>query len=282
MSEKILPNRITQTVYLQDKEEPHGYRFVMQNKDGKYWCKYKGINTGLHPEPMLAAFVLHKLATAKGIDLSDPTLGKLEPYPESLIRVAHVDYDAIEYLRASAYRSGFVGVQRLLLRGKSRFAFKAFYRGVAYCSEWYDTPAEAAWAFHTQRNLRVGIIRDYEEIWNELKPYNPFTDESKLAPLATDSWKHGYKWVFQRPRQSTWYGSIAVDGVCNVNTPFYDTPLEAAWAVLHLQKHVAQVTWDDLKCKERNLAMLRDLRQNRNQVLLELKLEPVFVDFSKE
>lgn len=270
------------TQYLRDNDEPHGFKYVRQGRNGQYFCKVGKINTGLHPTPLLAAFVLDKLAKLKKVDL---TVAKEDcHYPEFYTELPFIDYDAIKYLRHSGYKSGYLCIRQYLYRGKPRYSFRGFWNGVAYRSDLYDTPGEAAWALHTGENLRMGIIRDYEEMWSKMVPFNMFDTkhDKAIQKLANPSLQTGYHYVRRDSSSGKFFGVVVADGICELRTPNYALPQEAAWAVLHMQKHVAYFTRADLEYEQKHRDLIKSLREEAAQALLETRLEPVFVDFSKE
>lgn len=229
-----LPNRITHTEYLKSDKAMHGYRYVQMNKAGKFYCFHKGLNTGLHDTPMLAAYVLHKRATSTGISLSeDESEGIIEYYPEASYLVPGVDPKEVAYLRDPRVMSGWSGTKLRVTRGKRTFQLKRQINDLIYTTQWYNYPMAAAVAFHNQVDLRVAEAFDFKAVRATMgKP-----DFIRLEEMECNS-STGYFHVYRR--DSRFFGRIIYNGEEHA-TQLYKTAEEAAWDVLHMMEAVPSV-----------------------------------------
>lgn len=244
MDEKIK----RKTEFMKDANSPHGYLHVKKNRAEKYYCFYKGINTGLHPTPHLAAFVLQKLCKKFNVDLEleevPPELA--EPYPECDLPVPdYVLLKDIAYLRDTTKRSGYRGVNLLDARGTRSFACKMIHMGKAMTTERYPTPAEAAWALHC-RDLVIERDAYIVPTSVDAEEFGP-VDVDTIAYLKDDSLSCGYHHV--RWHDGKYEGHYTVDELTYV-THRYKFAQDAAWAVHHhLEAAAARRTTQVTKAK---------------------------------
>jgi len=217
---------------LKNPEAEHGFTHVRKTNDNKYYCKYKEIHTGFHKSAVLAAYVLMKEGKRLKIeiplvDTSTPTAA--EPYPECSRPVPkHVDVEAIEYMRDPLFRSGYKGVQITHSRGEKMFSARLIWEGKAYRGEAFFTPAEAAWAIHTGKHVRVDEA--YVVPPEIAKEEFGKIDHDKIRYLANFKVKTGYSNVFHY--KGYFRGSYIVHGI-GYETKKYKHPSDAAWALHH-------------------------------------------------
>lgn len=224
-----LPNRVTQTEYLKTKDNPNGYWHVKQNAYGKYYCYYRGVNTGLHETAQLAAFVLHKLCTASNISivLAEREIPDALPYPECSKKIPeYIDVDALKYLEDKTFRSGYRDVTLLNTRESRTFSCVTIRDGISYRTKQFRTPAEAAWAIHTNTDVKICIAYELtpELVEEEFGPI----DMKAIKTLSNPKSPTGYHHVYSRgPKYN---GAYTVDGKV-FYTKTYRFREEAAWAV---------------------------------------------------
>jgi hypothetical protein len=194
-----------------------------------YYCYYRGVNTGLHETAQLAAFVLHKLCTSSDIAivLAEREIPDALPYPECSKPVpAHIDVEALKYLEDKTFRSGYKDVTLLNTREARTFSCATIRDGISYRTKQYRTPVEAAWALHTNEEVKRCVA--YELTPELIEEDFGKIDMKAIKTLSNPKSPTGYHHVYSRgPKYN---GAYTVDGKV-FYTKTYKYREEAAWAV---------------------------------------------------
>jgi hypothetical protein len=215
------------TESLKDVHSKFGYTHVQKSFGNKYFCNYKGLNTGLRDTPMLAAYELLQMAKKQNVLVSKAPC--VEYYPECFANTK-VPLEDIAYLKDTSVKAMYKGMTVRVYKGKRLFTCDIVLDGIAYRSHPHENPMEAAYAVHR------GKARVKEQVFTpKAEDDIGLPDLEQIAYMQVGS---GYKNTYQvAPGVQKFIGRYAVYGQ-EYKTQIYPTPEMAAWAVHCLTKDV--------------------------------------------
>lgn len=221
------------TAEIKDPTARYGYSHVQKSFGDRYFCNYKGLSTGLHDTPMLAAYELLKIAKKQGVIVESRP--DIEYYPECFANVKF-NVAEIEYLKDSTVKAMYKGIKTRVYRGKRVFTCDIVLDGIAYRSHPHDTPMEAAYAVHKGK----AKVKEYVFVPGPEPTTLPDLDAIKYMQVGS-----GYRFVFQvAPGLEKYQGRYSIYGQ-EYKTSICPTMEHAAWIVHCLTKDAPQMdTWE--------------------------------------